>query len=87
MAQIDQIEVTQTDREAAARIYQRFRDYDYAKWIMEGENAGGDHDQVIQAFARHRIASEEAGFLRGVKAALEAAAKEVAAANYASDIS
>jgi len=53
------IEVTQADRLAAAQIYQRFRDHDYAKWIGDGTNAGGDFDTVIQAFARHRIAALE----------------------------
>ena len=52
------IEVTQADRLAAAQIYQRFRDHDYAKWIGDGTNAGGDFDTVIQAFARHRRATE-----------------------------
>ena len=55
------VEVTQEDREAAAMIYQRFRDYDYARWIMDGTNAMGDHDSVIQAFAAHRIAAEKRG--------------------------
>ena len=63
------IEVTQADRLAAAQIYQRFRDHDYAKWIGDGTNAGGDFDTVIQAFARHRIAARDA--------ALEEAAKVV----------
>ncbi len=63
------IEVAQEDRLAAAQIYQRFRDHDYAKWIGDGTNAGGDGDTVIQAFARHRIAAENA--------ALEEAAKVV----------
>lgn len=61
------VEVTQADRLAAAQIYQRFRDHDYAKWIGDGTNAGGDFDTVIQAFARHRLA--------GVKVGLDAAAE------------
>lgn len=50
--------VTDADRQEAARIYQRFRDHDYAKWIMDGTNASGNGDSVIQAFARHRQAAE-----------------------------
>ena len=46
--------VTQADREAAARVYQNFRDHDYAKWVSEGTNATGDADWLIQAFALHR---------------------------------
>lgn len=54
-----ELKITQADREAAARIYQNFRDHDYAKWILERTNASGDADSIIQAFARHRIAAEE----------------------------
>jgi len=55
------VKATQEDREAAAMIYQRFRDCDYARWIMDGTNAMGVHDSVIQAFAVHRIAAEKRG--------------------------
>lgn len=68
------VEVTQEDREAAAIIYQRFRDYDYAGWILDGTNAMGDADSVIQAFACHRIAAEQRGKLEGARLTLEAAA-------------
>lgn len=54
------VEVTQADRLEAVRIYQRFRDHDYAKWIGDGTNATGDADGVMQAFARHRIAAAQA---------------------------
>lgn len=54
------VEVTQADRLEAVRIYQRFRDHDYAKWIGDGTNATGDADSVMQAFARHRIAAAQA---------------------------
>lgn len=60
--------IIQADREAAARIYQRFRDHDYAKWIMEGANASGDGDSVIQAFASHREAAEARAREEGAKA-------------------
>lgn len=50
--------VTQEDRDAAARIYQNFRDYDFARWITEGTNAGGDANWAIQLMARHREAAE-----------------------------
>ncbi len=63
------VEVTQEDRLAAMQIYQRFRDHDYAKWIGDGTNAGGDGDTVIQAFARHRIAAENAVLERAAKVA------------------
>ena len=63
------IEVTQADRLAAAQIYQRFRDHDYAKWIGDGTNAGGDFDTVIQAFARHRIAARDAALEEAAKVA------------------
>lgn len=64
---MDNAQVTQKDREAAARIYQNFRDHDYAKWILDGTNAMGDHDPVIQAFARHRLErSEPVPFQQGV---------------------
>lgn len=65
------IEVTQADRLAAAQIYQRFRDHDYAKWIGDGTNAGGDFDTVIQAFARHRIAARDAALEEAAKVADE----------------
>lgn len=51
------VEVTQEDREAAARVYQDRRDHDYACWIRDGTSAGGDSDFFVQAFARHRIAA------------------------------
>ena len=63
-------DITQADRDAAAAIYQNFRDHDYAGWVRDGTNAGGDHDWVIQTVAKRY----EAGFQAGVKAGLEAAA-------------
>ena len=63
------VEVTREDRLAAMQIYQRFRDHDYAKWIGDGTNAGGDGDTVIQAFARHRIAAENVALERAAKVA------------------
>lgn len=75
----DSMTVTQGDREAAARVYQQFRDHDYARWVREGTNATGDHDSIVQAFARHRLASqlgersrraeEDAAKIRALKAA------------------
>jgi len=67
------VEVTDEDRREAAIIYQRFRDYDYAGWILDGTNAMGDADSVIQAFARHRIAAEQRGKIEGARLAIEAA--------------
>ena len=52
--------VTQADRDAAAQVYQSFRDHDFAKWISQGTNAGGDYNFIIQLFARHRIAATSA---------------------------
>lgn len=49
------VAVTQADQEAAASVYARFRDHDYAAWVRAGTNAMGDNDSIIQAFARHRI--------------------------------
>ncbi len=43
-------DVSDADRKAAAETYQRFRDYDFAGWILEGKC---DTDSTVQAFARH----------------------------------
>ena len=67
--------VTPEDRRAAASIYQRFRDHDYAGWILAGTNAGGDADFVLQTFARHRQAHSlpgDVGQLAAMREALEA---------------
>ena len=48
--------VTEADRRAAASTYQRFRDYDFAGWILEGKC---DTDSTVQAFAAHREAAEK----------------------------
>lgn len=63
-------EVTHEDRLAAKQIYQRFRDHDYAKWIADGTNAGGDADAVIQLFKAHRIAAEARGMEQAAMIAL-----------------
>ena len=49
--------VEQCDRDAAALVYQHFRDHDYASWVRKGVNAGGDGDWIVQAFAKHRRAA------------------------------
>ena len=72
-------EVTQADLDAAASIYQNFRDHDYAKWVREGTNAGGDSDRVIQAFARHRLEALAQGRLEGAEAGVKAAIHELEA--------
>lgn len=53
---VEILAVTQADREAAAQVYSSFRDHDFATWIRNGSNASGDHNSIIQMFARHRIA-------------------------------
>lgn len=70
------VEVTDTDREAAASGY-------YA-WcsgnpVIPNRILGGDADDrsMVQAFARHRIAAEQRGKLEGARLALEAAAEEL----------
>lgn len=68
------VPVTQEDRRAAASVYQRFRDHDFAKWIIDGSNAGGDADFVIQLFARHRIAHQPTP-VEGDEAMVEAMAQ------------
>ena len=67
MAQIDQIEVTQGDKDAVADFYK------VSAEIMPETDFS--LSKAWQAFALHRIASEEAAVLRGVKAGLEAAAE------------
>lgn len=44
--------VSQRAREAAAQIYANFRDHDFANWIRQGTNAGGDSNWAIQMMAR-----------------------------------
>lgn len=43
---------SQRAREAAAQVYSYFRDHDFAGWIRNGTNAGGDYNGIIQLFAR-----------------------------------
>lgn len=59
--------IEQIDRDAAARVYQNFRDYDYARWVSNGTNATGDADWAIQAFAAHRQAAYAAGMERAAE--------------------
>ncbi len=47
-------EVTQADRDQAGRIYQHWRDHDYAGWVKNGQK---DSDWIVQAFARHRLSA------------------------------
>ena len=54
--------ITDADRKAAAETYQRFRDYDFAGWILEGKC---DTDSTVQAFARHHQAAEAEGYAKG----------------------
>ena len=63
--------IEQCDRDAAADIYQRFRDHDMAGWCKRGK---ADADSIIQAFAKHRIlATRGDRFAEGVEAAAKVA--------------
>lgn len=73
------IEVTQDDREAAALVYRALSHSQDARWIDAGLGRLDGLD-VVQAFARHRIAAEEAAFLAGALAMRAAAGRAVYAA-------
>jgi len=62
--------VSQADRDAAVRLLESGDQDGLAKEVRLGN---ADHWPIVQAFARHRIAAEEAG----ARKALEAAAEKV----------
>jgi hypothetical protein len=55
----NEVVVEQCDRDAAASVYQHFRDHDYAGWVRHGSNATGAYDWCVQLFARHRLTASE----------------------------
>ena len=62
----DDMEVTQADRDAAAKYCAMFRDYYNAKACENGER---DDAEFVQAFARHRLSTRDDGLREAVHAA------------------
>jgi hypothetical protein len=65
----DAVEVTQADRDAAKSLLGR-DDAGPSWWSIDSGNA--DSDQMVQAFARHRIAHQSTGELEMLREALNA---------------
>ena len=68
------VEVTQADREAAAAAYAREHSVPMDCLICQAILAGEeDCQEIVQRFARHRLAEREAAFADGFSAALQGA--------------